>query len=67
MAVMSLIEWMEANGVTQMQFAERTGISQRTISHIKHGGNTDFENLRKIHEVTDGAVTPNMIILGVPG
>lgn len=66
MAVMTLPDWRAENNKTQTDVAEKIGVSTRAISHIEKGGNTDFENLRKIYELTDGQVTPNMIILGKP-
>lgn len=59
-----LRKWRLDNGITQTQLAEDMGITQRTVSHIESGGNTDFDNLRAVFEITKGKVTPNMMVLG---
>ena len=66
MAVLSLKEWREQNDKTQGDVAGVLGVAPRTISHIEGGGNTTFANLKAIYDLTDGQVTPNMIVLGKP-
>lgn len=63
-AAQSLPEWLKANGKTQEWLAGRMGLSQTGVSRIIAGKDTKFDNLRRVYEVTDGAVTPNMIVLG---
>jgi hypothetical protein len=63
-AGMSLPDWLKANNKTLDWLAEQLQISQTGASRIARGKDTRYVNLRRIYEVTDGAVTPNWMILG---
>jgi hypothetical protein len=63
-AGMTLPEWLEENGKTREWLAGQLGVSQTGASRIVAGKDTKFANLRRIHEITEGAVSPNWMILG---
>lgn len=59
---MTLNDWITEKGLTQGQAADFLGCDQSTISRILNGrGCTDALKVR-IHEKTQGAVTPNDLL-----
>lgn len=64
MAGMTIKDWLKENGKTQEWLAGQLGMSQTGVVRIVAGKTTNYENLRKIHELTNGAVTPNWMVLG---
>jgi predicted XRE-type DNA-binding protein len=59
----TLKEWLEANQMTQEQFASVSGIGQSSVSRVCVGGHCLPATAVKIYEATEGAVTPNDIYL----
>jgi transcriptional regulator with XRE-family HTH domain len=56
---MTLQQYLALVGETQQQFASSIGVSQNTVSRYVNGLTIPRrEQLRRIVEVTDGAVTP---------
>ena len=59
---MKLEDWLKARDLTQIQFAEISGVDQPTISRIikdPHKRKPGWEVLVAIARATDGEVTPN--------
>lgn len=57
---MGLDKFIRISGMTEVQIAEKSGVSQSTISRIRNGKvNPTFDLLRRISAATDGAFTPN--------
>lgn len=61
-AHMTLDEWLDQEGLRQLDLALRSGISQSTISTLKAGGAARSETYERIFFATDGNVTPNDIL-----
>jgi transcriptional regulator with XRE-family HTH domain len=60
---MKLSEWMEANRLTDEQFAVRVGIDRTTLSRVRRGLKDPSASLmRRIKSVTDGAVTADDVL-----
>jgi predicted XRE-type DNA-binding protein len=59
----TLKEWLEANQMTQEQFAAVSGIGQSSVSRVCVGGSCKPAVALAIYEATEGAVTPNDIYL----
>lgn len=64
---MPLVDWLKRNGKTQDWLGEQLGMSQSGVGRIVNGRDTRFATLRRIYELTDGAVTPNWMVLGKAG
>lgn len=61
---MHLADWLKAENKTQEWLGEQLGMSQTGVSRIVNGGDTSFTTLRRINELTNGAVSPNWMVLG---
>jgi len=60
---MQLSDWLAKKELTLEQFGELIGKSAPTVSRLARGiGSTDFETIRKIVNVTKGAVTERDLI-----
>lgn len=51
-----LASYLDANGITQAEFAARVGITQGALSKIYNGGNASLETAVAIERETGGAV-----------
>ena len=66
-AMMKLDQWLEANAMTEADFAERIGVSQPTISRIRRGVcKPSLDTIAKIEDYTKNKVTVDDF-LGEPG
>jgi transcriptional regulator with XRE-family HTH domain len=55
---MTLAEFIAQQGITQKQFAERSGMTEATVSRILNGlQSPSARNLKLIYQLTAGAVT----------
>lgn len=55
-----LIEWMRTNKVSAAELSRRLGKSRWVVGTYLRGEATmDLETARRIHDETDGFVTPN--------
>lgn len=62
---MTLKEWIAADKArTQQKLADACGVEQSTIARIVAGGSCSAALMRAIHDATEGAVTPNDLVLG---
>ncbi|HEX8418976.1 MAG TPA: helix-turn-helix transcriptional regulator [Sphingomonas sp.] len=62
---MTLKEWRDEAGVSQMEAARMFGWSQSTLQRIEAGAQpADARQLRELHTHTGGKVTPNDMVLG---
>ena len=60
---MRLIDWLKQNGIRQINFADRVGVSYLTIHKTAHGKSFPQADLaRKIHLETAGQVTANDLL-----
>jgi transcriptional regulator with XRE-family HTH domain len=58
--LMKIETYLSMNGMTQAEFARSVDVSQSTISRLRKGDpSASLSLLRKIAEVTNGAVNPN--------
>lgn len=64
MAGMTLKDWLETEDVKQEWLAEKLDMSQSTVSRIISGADTTDSIKRRIYRITEGAVTPNWMVLG---
>jgi transcriptional regulator with XRE-family HTH domain len=54
---MTLHDWLEKSGMTQQEFAEKSGIPQPLVSRYSSGkGRPHLENALAIERATDGQV-----------
>lgn len=57
---MKLQDWLDREGITDMEFARRIGVSKGTISRIRRGLNTpSLDTLAKICDFTKNEVSIN--------
>ena len=62
---MTLKEWRIGRRLSQALAAERIGWTQSTWQRIEAGTQpADANQLRQIHDFTNGKVTPNVMVLG---
>lgn len=54
---MTLNEYLERTGKTQVEFSKESGVAQAVISRILAGGDALGRNWARITEATSGAVT----------
>jgi transcriptional regulator with XRE-family HTH domain len=60
---MKLADYLEKEGISQLEFADLIGSTSATVSRIVHGGqNPSLALMIKIKEVTKGKVKPNDFI-----
>ena len=60
---MTLAQYLAKNNLTQATFAVRMGVGQTTISRAASGLVLSAKLARRIYWVTEGAVTPNDLLL----
>lgn len=57
---MELKTYLATHAMTDAYFAELIGVDRSSVTRMRHGGQAPRADvMRKIAEVTDGAVTPN--------
>lgn len=59
---MKLEAWLKAKDMTQLAFAERSGLSQTTISRLisePEKRKPGWDVIKAVYDATDGAVTAN--------
>lgn len=56
--MMTLAEWLNSNGMTQVAFAARLGVPQSSVSRWCDGRIPSARNITRIAEETGGAVGP---------
>lgn len=60
---MDLATYQRETGETEAQLAERLGIAQATVNHLKRRtGRPSADLMKRIHDATDGKVTPNDLL-----
>lgn len=60
MCTMNLSTYLDANGMTEAEFAARVGVSRTQINKLKHGRAWLSDDVAaRIFDATDGQVTPN--------
>jgi len=58
--ISKLREWRKERGLSAKAFADLVGSSDASIIRLENGTQTpSFDLLKRIHEATGGAVTPN--------
>jgi transcriptional regulator with XRE-family HTH domain len=59
-SVMKFSDWLKSSGLTQKEFAERIGVTQSAISHLRNNRKRpSFELMVKIEKATKGKVKLN--------
>lgn len=59
---MTLREWLDQSGTTQVVFAARIGVAQSTVARWCAGVMPRPDQLRRIRDLTGGAVTADSFL-----